>query len=144
LFAYDPDAQRGAIVFQEGDKFGRYNKEQISAAELERRYPGDVTSPYAWQKNQSEAIDAACVREVGSLANDARGSRFRNNARIWYRMRQVGGRRKKEICLQATRPIKQGEEIFVSYGPEYWSATKPSQTKRQRKRANPRLYAPDG
>jgi len=61
-------------------------------------------------------LDSMNVKCFAKYANDATGfsiSDFKNNSKIALNERN-------EVCLIATRNIKKGEEIFCSYGKEYW------------------------
>lgn len=63
-------------------------------------------------------MDSKKVKCFAKYANDATGysnlqKAFRNNAKISLDD-------DNNICLVATRKIKSGEEIFCSYGKQYW------------------------
>jgi len=63
-------------------------------------------------------MDSKKVKCFAKYANDAKGfskshNAFKNNARISLDENE-------NICLVATRKIKSGEEIFCSYGKQYW------------------------
>lgn len=63
-------------------------------------------------------MDSKKVKCFAKYANDATGysqinSQLKNNARITIDENE-------NICLVATRKIKSGEEIFCSYGKQYW------------------------
>ena len=63
-------------------------------------------------------MDSKKVKCFAKYANDATGysnlqKTFKNNARISLDDND-------NICLVATRKIKSGEEIFCSYGKQYW------------------------
>lgn len=63
-------------------------------------------------------MDSKKVKCYAKYANDATGysnleKTFKNNARISLDDHE-------NICLVATRKIKSGEEIFCSYGKQYW------------------------
>jgi SET domain-containing protein len=61
-------------------------------------------------------MDSNKVKCFAKYANDAEGlstMKFRNNSRISLNENE-------DVCLVALRNIKVGEEIFCSYGKEYW------------------------
>lgn len=65
-------------------------------------------------------MDSMSVKCFAKYANDATGfskSDFKNNAKI--SLDDTGN-----VCLIATRKIKQEEEIFCSYGRKYWKKYK--------------------
>ena len=61
-------------------------------------------------------MDSMHTHCFAKYANDAKGlsnSNFKNNAKIALD-------EEDNICLQASKSIKAGEEIFCSYGKAYW------------------------
>ncbi|WP_452222493.1 SET domain-containing protein [Lacinutrix salivirga] len=61
-------------------------------------------------------MDSMHTNCFAKYANDAKGlstSAFKNNAKIT--LNEEG-----EVCIKATKKIKNGEEIFCSYGKAYW------------------------
>lgn len=111
LFAVDPEKQPGSIVFRTGQKIADYDGDMITAADAARRY-GPNTGPYAIASTRQRREDAACRRGVGSLANTARGTGRRNNARL-------SRRNDGTHTLKATRPIRNHEEILIPYSGSY-------------------------
>ena len=107
LFAHHTSAGRNP-VFKPGDLIVEYTGENISAAELEDRYPGDVTGAYALGEGNL-IVDSACVRGIGSLAN-AGTARTSNAAYNVYDNR---------LSVVATKPIRHGDEILADYGVDY-------------------------
>jgi len=108
LFAWSPHC---AVVFEKGDTVGVYDAEPVTNVELTRRY-GNMTAPYGIESSaRGWSFDAAGVRVAVSLANDPRGSGCRSNTRFTYT---------HPPRLVATRCIRHGQEILVSYGREYW------------------------
>lgn len=70
---------------------------------------------YVLKYNQAKSIDAARTNTgTGRWINDARGSGKRPNARFSY------DRRREMALIKATKCIREGEEIYLSYGPNYW------------------------
>ncbi|WP_395059816.1 SET domain-containing protein-lysine N-methyltransferase [Flavobacterium sp.] len=65
-------------------------------------------------------LDSITIKCFAKYANDATGfskSDFKNNAKI-------GLDENENVCLIATRKIKQGEEVFCNYGKRYWNKHK--------------------
>ena len=108
LFASDTSQPADAVTFRPRDLIIDYDGEDIDIYELRRRYEGD-TGPYAVEKREGEEYqDGACERSVASNINRASGG-LRNNARL------AKGRNGR-IKVYATKNIRNGQEIFVSYG----------------------------
>ena len=72
-----------------------------------------IRGHYLIQRDNGTILDVFNSDSPAIKCNDARGSNFKNNASI----NEVEN---GEIWLIATRRIKAGEEIFCSYGDEYW------------------------
>jgi len=77
-------------------------------------------------------IDAACQRRAGSYANDPavitkKGVRKKNSKLVNARISNVApfplAKKGEGAWLIATKPIKAGKEVFVSYGDDYWETT---------------------
>ena len=77
--------------------------------QLNNRY-GEYTPPYAYKIDKNNFRDASLKRGVGSLGNT---NRNKNNARI------SPNTINKTATLKATKNIRNGSEIFVSYGSDY-------------------------
>lgn len=127
LFAWSPQGNANDVVFKKGDFICIYGGEQITVAELERRYPGDITGPYALRNGAKckghYVEDAACVRGIGSLANHGGND---SNAEYEYMTNPKG------FILVASRDIRHDEEILCNYGESYdlndstyWNRTVP-------------------
>ena len=110
-----------------------YGGELITAQENDRRaranarYTGDADlNPYAITLNirgRKNILDSVKTNSGNArYANDARGSRFRNNAEIEQRGRKA--------VLRLKRPVQEGQEILTSYGAEYWNANNAKRAKR--------------
>jgi hypothetical protein len=109
LFALDKQAGPDSIVFRKDDIISDYNGRILNFKELNRLY-GFRTAPYAAKVNENYFIDAACKRGVGSIANRNPGN---NNAKI------LVDHRNKKVRIRALKPIKNNQEIFMSYGNSY-------------------------
>jgi len=111
-----PGAGRGLFSLVDRPKGARlveYLGEVLSSDENNQRYPKDTVGVYCLRVSASVFLDSALFRGVGAVAN-APPSGTRPNARF------VTHAASKSARLEGTRPIKAGEEIFVSYGAEYW------------------------
>lgn len=115
LFAYCPDAE-GEVCFPAGkgnNTVGKriidYNGEQINKQTLETRY-GEGTAPYGIQVNKDLFEDGALRRSIASFAN-APSKGVKPNAKLYSY--------DKKAALGSIRKIKNGDEIFASYGKQY-------------------------
>jgi hypothetical protein len=133
----------GEVVFRKRDPIVPYIGEKKTFDDIERVYNRegneDATVPYGEVTEvpggDDIVIDGACFRGVASLANDAipgsvceggRQGQCRTNSYFF------SGDGNYPI-LVASRNIRDGDEIFVSYGEEYWEGEhKPHRTKPQR------------
>jgi len=116
-----PESGRGLYTLDDIPKGGR-----ICEYAGRRRKWADVKhldghNGYLLRLNRTTAIDARPLKSgKGRYANDASGlSRvpgLRNNAEYLI----YGDR----VFIEATRRIRAGEEVFVSYGREFWSLQK--------------------
>ena len=115
LFACDNTRMEGAIVFaydrmqNYGDFITEYTGQILSEVATDSRYGRNHTVPYGVRLNSRSNIDAACLRGVGSFANHNGGKH--TNARLIS-----DGKR---VYMEATKPIRNGSEIFIDYGKEY-------------------------
>ena len=115
LFACDRQQPSGAIVFayhpkrKRGDYVIEYTGEVLSELETANRYGHANTAPYGARLNSHSNIDAACLRGAGSLVNHKQ--RAHANARLVCA--------KSSVYIEATKPIRNGDEIFIDYGREY-------------------------
>lgn len=114
-----PGAGKGLftkVPFKKGERIIEYLGEIITEAQLDKRAENDIFG-YAFFVSKRKCIDAYYVPEaLARYANDAKGltrvEGLKNNCSyaIW----------KNRGWIEAERDIKAGEEIFVSYGAEYW------------------------
>ena len=112
LFAKSKTHAANAVLFSPGDVIVEYGGERITRAQLEARY-GDYTAPYGLSDDRQRNIeDGACKRGPGTLANHA------PNANAKYSMSRPKGRT-PFFRLVATAEIRNGQEIFCSYGDNY-------------------------
>jgi SET domain-containing protein len=110
---------------------GLFTREHISKGDSIVEYKGRLQSwneikhedgynGYILRVSRTMAINARPSRTLGRYANDAAGlslvKGLRNNAEyVTYG---------NSCFIEALCPIKKGEEIFVSYGYEYWELMK--------------------
>lgn len=105
-----------------GEIIVEYTGEKITWKECEKRNLAlEDLNGYFFFVSKTNCIDAInTLDSLGRYANDANGftqiTGIRNNA--------VFEIRKRKPYLVAKRKIKAGEEIFVSYGKEYWEVMK--------------------
>ena len=108
--------------FKRGEVVVKYDGEIITWKECERRNEAqEGYGGYYMYINKKKCIDAQhTIWAHGRYANDAAGlcrvEGIRNNAKY-----EIS---KGEVFIVATRTIKAGEEIFVSYGKGYWNTMK--------------------
>ena len=104
LFVFDKFAEND-IIFKKGDKIISYEGELINLQQLNKRY-GDYTAPYALNIDKNNYRDASLKRGVGSLGNT---NNKRNNVKL------SANTKNKTAFLKATKNIRNGSEIFISY-----------------------------
>jgi hypothetical protein len=112
LFAW-ANGGNAQILFRKGDRIVPYGGELLTHAELVDRY-GPDTAPYGVKLSNVRFVDGACSRGAGSVANASSGG-SPPNAKL------VVNAQKGSVSIRATRPIRNGDEILVSYGPAYWN-----------------------
>lgn len=106
--------------FCKGDVVAHYSCERATESDLDTRYGGLTDTLHAYSlddgvasNKSSRYLDAALDRCVASMINDSYG---------------LPRARRLENCtfcensnaVEATRNIAAGEELFVSYGADYW------------------------
>lgn len=95
-----------------------YIGELINEQCLNLRYPGDMTAPYVIATDNSDYIDSACTRGIGSMSN----GKFKNDG-FSQSLRShnaiIDTRDTNELWLKSTKNIHARHEIFVYYGTEY-------------------------
>lgn len=109
------DIKKGSLIVE-------YKGEKITWAEgLKRNENHAFQSPYLFYITAKNCIDAEYTLDaLARYANDAKGHTkvkgLTNNAEYAVI--------KRVPYIMATKNIKAGEEIFVSYGDDYWKAMK--------------------
>ena len=112
LYAINKRMRPNAVIFYADAEICRYYGEIVNSNTLNRRYTREYTAPYGVTINSSSDRyeDGALDRGVGSIANH---KPHNDGANAQLRVRD------NVIILQASKPIRNGEEIFVDYGREY-------------------------
>lgn len=109
VFAVDTSKGDNEIVFKPHDRVCYYNGEVISEAELNARY-GDSTAPYGIKRKHREYEDGAIQRGIGTLFNH----KPRSQANCELKTNNQG-----KVVIMARKNIRNGHEMFVSYGDRY-------------------------
>lgn len=106
----EKDISKGEIVCEyEGERITW--KEAIERNELDK-------GGYVYYINKNNCIDAFDYKDTfGRYANDAAGVGRVNG----HRNNSTYDVVKNKVFIRATRNIKAGQEIFVSYGRSYWN-----------------------
>jgi SET domain-containing protein len=108
--------------FKAGQKIAEYSGKKLTAAQVDKKYPGDTLAPYVYKASANNYIDAKKTNSgLARYANDCRPQNRAskhcagNNARL---RPAPGGK----ASLKAIKKIRPGQEIYTSYGPTYWRA----------------------
>lgn len=113
-----PDAGQGlftAITIYKNEIIAVFKGEILTDMEANKRAKKGKNN-YFISMLDGSILDSMKIDCFAKYANDAvglLGSNFKNNAKI---MLDENNR----VCLQATRKINSGEEIFCNYGKRYW------------------------
>jgi hypothetical protein len=125
-----PNSGKGLFAtkdFKKNVVIGSYGGENVSKAEINRRYGNSKkdNAPYALSAYNAKGrvLDSACRRSLMSIANSGR-QRKGNNAKFSQQMKPNG-----TINVRATKTIKAGDEILIWYGKDYWKTAKWSKHK---------------
>jgi hypothetical protein len=95
-----------------GRTIGKYTGRIRTKQQIDQRY-GNQVAQYAICNSRGHCIDANHTTDGAvRFANDSRGSPFQNNAKIKGR--------NTIFRLKATKTIPANQEIFTSYGLDYW------------------------
>ena len=105
----DNSTNNNEIVFRKDDKICDYNGIKTNKNNIDNEYRGK-TAPYALQINNTDVIDAAGKRGVGSIINTKPGD---NNCSFSI------DNRNKSASVKATKNIKNGQELFLAYSRSY-------------------------
>ena len=116
-FRLNKSNKSNEVVFKKGATIGPYTGKILSAEQVKRLLKSKRT--YILQENPNRFIDAVKTNSGATrYANDCRAS---NKAKG-----QCKGNNAKfsNAKVKATKNIKNSEEIFVSYGADYWKKSK--------------------
>ncbi|MES2838135.1 MAG: SET domain-containing protein [Bacteroidota bacterium] len=114
-----PNAGKGlftAIDINKGEIISVFKGEILSDRQIDIRVKNNKDR-YFIQMLDGTIMDSMNVKCFAKYANDAKGSldsSLKNNSRIAVSDDD-------EVCIIATRNIKEGEEIFCGYGKGYWN-----------------------
>jgi hypothetical protein len=125
-------------VFKTGQKVAPYGGEVISHAEADRREDAGKGG-YMVHVNKDIVLDAPKSCDgPGRYANDGshKQKKKKVNARLSLHNPPKASGKKPTVNVVAKKPIKNQEEVLISYGTKYWSEDAPKQTEEepQRKR----------
>jgi len=104
-----------AIDFYKGEIVSIFKGEVLSVRETLQRITAGQDQYFIVQLD-GQILDSKHVDCFAKYANDAKGlaeSNFKNNTKITLD-------EDNNVCLEAMRTIKAGEEIFCGYGKPYW------------------------
>ena len=115
-----PGAADDTIIFRPGQRLIEYVGEDISESELHRRYGATdaYVAPYVL-RIRDRYIDSACVRGAAAFANGFGRASQGANARAYVTPTNSRVDAQK-FMLQATKCIRNGEEVILVYGTEYF------------------------
>ena len=89
----------------------------ISLKEGDERYGKSNTAPYGLAiRDSTHFVDAACLRCFASLINHA-SKGFKANCAFFQRDEN------SFPSIEIMKPIKKGEELYISYGRNYWDGS---------------------
>ena len=105
----------------------------ISSKEGDERYGKSNTAPYGLAiRDSTNFVDAACLRCFASLINHA-SKGFKANCAFVQREGD------SFPSIEIMKPIKKGEELYISYGRNYWEGSHgSSRTFKVRKHKGPK------
>jgi SET domain-containing protein len=105
---------------------GLFSLQNIPNETMIGYYIGDILSgnnkvtDYSFQISKKFFIDAKeFPRCYIAMINDAKNSQFVNNCE--FRIIEKKIKKNNKICLYSIKDIKRCDELFASYGDEYWT-----------------------
>lgn len=109
-----------------------YGGELITKEQLSERYDSktqSMTAPYGHKSRANGYMDAACHRGIGAYANSLkprsrRTFRWIEGKRSTTKKYAQNAKLLESLNIKATKNIYHGDEILISYGPEYWKGEK--------------------
>ena len=105
-----------AITIYKDEIICYFEGELLSKAEAKARASKGMNQYFIIMPNGSilDCMQTPCFAKYANDAKGSIGSNHKNNAKIVLDDNN-------QVCLQATRKLMAGEEIFCSYGKSYWS-----------------------
>lgn len=117
----------GPFGFKKGDRIGEYSMDEIKVQlkDLDKRSSKpDYSYTFCERQKRGQAEDDVNCWDaldyrttIIRYANDATNSKFKNNS-YFFETKRDGETR---VYLVASKKIEPLEEIFVSYGSDYWA-----------------------
>lgn len=112
-----PNAGKGlftSIDFEKNEIISIFKGKVLSDKEAQRRADRNIDQ-YFMELPSGEIFDCRDTDCFAKYANDAEGlpTKFKNNC-------YIGMDDENNVVLVAKKKIKEGDEIFTSYGKEYW------------------------
>jgi len=105
---------------------GLFSVQNIPKDTMIGYYKGDIlfgnnkVTDYSFQISKKYFIDAKNFpRCYIAMINDSNKSEFENNCE--FRIIEQKIKKNSQICLYSIKDIKKGDELFASYGDEYWT-----------------------
>jgi hypothetical protein len=122
-----PGAGEGLFLAKGAQPIRRKERIVLYTGDWARLLPdSDDGGPYFLQITRNLAVDAARTNTaLGRWANDPRGGINAAGKRLRPNAQLVADTGRKQGALRASRTIKPGDEILVSYGRDYWRDGKP-------------------
>lgn len=111
MFAEKWREKGDGVVFKKGEEVTKYSGKILNKKKLDKKFPGDTIAEYVIQVTKDHYIDAQKPTSCLGRFMNAATNRRRPNAKF-----ARGTSRSKAIKIMATKNIKNGEELFASYG----------------------------
>jgi len=115
LFCNEAGVKEGDVVFKEGNFIAPYFGEILTKKQFDKRYEGSVSCVYTMMEDEVY-YDSCLYRGATAYSNDSSISGIEPNA-YFDKFEDI-------IGIVASRDIVQGEELFTTYGDDYWTSQK--------------------
>jgi SET domain-containing protein len=101
-------------IFKE-ETIAVFEGEILSAKEIEQRVEAGIDQYFIAMLDGTimDSKNSTCFARFANDANGVANSLFKNNAKITID-------ENNQVCLTATKKIKNNQEIFCGYGKRYW------------------------
>ncbi|CAB3997273.1 SET domain-containing [Paramuricea clavata] len=104
LYSWEKAIPRSAVI-------SKYTSRKRTKQQIDKKY-GEAVAKYALCNARGRCVDANHATDAAArFANDARNTPFKNNSIIQGNTR---------FRLKASKRITPHQEIFTSYGADYW------------------------